>query len=109
MEQMFSALPFGVVLGLVLGKPIGITLAALALRATGKVRWPEGMDARAMIGMGMLCGIGFTMSLFIGSLAYASPYYEESVLGILAASVIASLLGLGWLRMVLPARPAGRD
>jgi NhaA family Na+:H+ antiporter len=108
MEQMFSALPFGVVLGLVLGKPIGITLAALALRATGKVRWPEGMDARAMIGMGMLCGIGFTMSLFIGSLAYASPYYEESVLGILAASVIASLLGLGWLRMVLPARPAGR-
>ena len=105
MDQVLSALPLGVVLGLVLGKPIGITLAALAMRATGKVRWPEGMDLRAMLGLGMLCGIGFTMSLFIGSLAYASPFYEESVLGILAASLIASLLGLGWLRLVLPVRP----
>ena len=104
MDQVFSALPLGVVLGLVVGKPIGITLAALAMRATGKVRWPDGMDVRAMVGMGLLCGIGFTMSLFIASLAYGSPFYEESVLGILAASVIASLLGLGWLRLVLPAR-----
>jgi NhaA family Na+:H+ antiporter len=98
-----------VVLGLVVGKPIGITLAALAMRATGKVRWPEGMDLKAMIGMGMLCGIGFTMSLFIGSLAYVSPYYEEAVLGILAASLIASVLGMAWLRAVLPARPATQD
>jgi len=109
MEQVFSALPFGVMLGLVVGKPIGITLAALAMRATGKVRWPEGMDLKAMIGMGMLCGIGFTMSLFIGSLAFQSPYYEESVLGVLAASVVASLLGMAWLRVVLPARPDPQD
>jgi len=109
MDQVFSALPLGVVLGLVVGKPIGITLAALAMRATGKVRWPEGMDLKAMAGMGMLCGIGFTMSLFIGSLAYVSPYYEESVLGILAASLIASILGMTWLRLVLPARQGGQD
>ncbi len=108
MEAAFAALPLGVLLGLVLGKPIGITLAALAMRATGRVRWPEGMDFKAMLGMGLLCGIGFTMSLFIASLAYTGLHYEESVLGILSASVIASLLGLAWLRVVLPARPETR-
>ena len=104
LADAFSALPLGVFLGLVLGKPVGITLAALALRATGRVRWPEGMDVRGMLGMGLLCGIGFTMSLFIGSLAYTGDHYQESVLGILAASLVASLVGLGWLRAVLPAR-----
>ena len=108
LDDAFAALPLGVFLGLVVGKPIGITLAALAMRATGRVRWPDGMDMRAMIGMGLLCGIGFTMSLFIASLAYVSPHYEEAVLGILAASLVASLLGMAWLRMVLPARPGGR-
>src|SRR5690606_10055833 len=108
MEAAFAALPLGVLLGLVLGKPIGITLAALAMRATGRVRWPEGMDFKAMLGMGLLCGIGFTMSLFIASLAYTGLHYEESVLGILSASVIASLLGLAWLRAALPAPPETR-
>jgi NhaA family Na+:H+ antiporter len=109
MDDVFSSLPLGIVLGLVLGKPVGITLAALAMRATGRIRWPDGMDVRAMIGMGLLCGIGFTMSLFIGSLAYTGLFYEEAVLGILAASVIASILGMAWLRAVLPARPGTRD
>lgn len=109
MDAVFSALPFGIVLGLVLGKPVGITLAAVLLRATGKVRWPDGMDLKAMIGMGLLCGIGFTMSLFIASLAYTGLLYDEAVLGILVASLIASILGLAWLRVVLPARPQARD
>ena len=109
LRDAFAALPLGVVLGLVLGKPVGIGVAALALRATGRVRWPEGMDTRAMLGMGLLCGIGFTMSLFIGSLAYTGDRYQEAVLGILAASVIATVLGLAWLRAVLPARGAARD
>jgi NhaA family Na+:H+ antiporter len=60
------------------------------------------MDVRAMLGLGLLCGIGFTMSLFIASLAYGDLRYEEAVLGVLAASVIAALLGLAWLRAVLP-------
>src|SRR5690606_40221801 len=73
------------------------------------LRWPEGMDFKAMLGMGLLCGIGFTMSLFIASLAYTGLHYEESVLGILSASVIASLLGLAWLRVVLPAPPRSEE
>ena len=77
---------------------------ALVMRATGLAKFPDGMDLRAMIGLGMLCGIGFTMSLFIGSLAFArSPlHYTESVIGVLIASVVAAVLGLVWLRMVLP-------
>jgi NhaA family Na+:H+ antiporter len=63
------------------------------------------MDLRAMLGLGVLCGIGFTMSLFIASLAYRDPLlYDEAVLGVLGASVIAAVLGYLWLRAVLPAR-----
>ncbi|GAB3755373.1 Na+/H+ antiporter NhaA [Lysobacter olei] len=98
-----AALPLGVVLGLVLGKPIGIVGAAVLMRAIGWARFPAGMDLRAMLGLGLMCGIGFTMSLFIASLAYRDPLlYEEAVLGILGASVIAAVLGILWLRAVLP-------
>ena len=100
-----AALPLGIVLGLVLGKPIGIVGAAVLMRAVGWAKFPAGMDLRAMLGLGLMCGIGFTMSLFIASLAYQDPLlYEEAVLGILGASVIAAVLGIVWLRAVLPSR-----
>jgi len=102
LQDALAALPLGIVLALVLGKPVGIVGAAMALRALGWARFPPGMDGRAMLGLGLLCGIGFTMSLFIASLAYADLRYEEAVLGVLGASVIAALLGLAWLRAVLP-------
>ena len=103
MSAVLQALPLGVVIGLVLGKPIGIVLAAVSLRALGWARFPDGMDVKSMIGLGVLCGIGFTMSLFIASLAYQETMqYDAAVLGILGASVIAAVLGLLWLRMVLP-------
>ena len=108
LAQLLDPIPAGIVLGLVLGKPIGIVGAALLMRATGLARFPDGMDLRAMLGLGLLCGIGFTMSLFIGSLAFSrSPlHYTESVIGILLASVVSAILGLLWLRMVLPRTPA---
>ncbi|MHB8913290.1 MAG: Na+/H+ antiporter NhaA [Lysobacter sp.] len=104
-EAVFAALPMGIMLGLVLGKPVGIVAAAMLMRALGWARFPAGMDVRAMIGLGLLCGIGFTMSLFIASLAYRDPLlYGEAVIGILGASVIAAVVGFVWLRAVLPAR-----
>jgi NhaA family Na+:H+ antiporter len=101
-SDALAALPLGIVAGLVLGKPIGIVGAAWTLRRFGGVRWPEGMDGRAMLGLGLLSGIGFTMSLFIASLAYTDVRYEEAVLGVLGASVCAAILGMLWLRAVLP-------
>ena len=108
MKDALAALPLGIALGLVLGKPIGIVGAALLMRTMGWARFPKGMDLRAMLGLGALCGIGFTMSLFIASLAYNDRLrYDESVLGILGASVLAAVLGFAWLRAVLPERRVG--
>ena len=104
LPDVAAALPLGVALGLLLGKPVGIVGAALGLRALGWARFPDGMDLRAMLGLGVLCGIGFTMSLFIASLAYTGLYYEEAVLGVLGGSLVSALLGFAWLRVVLPAR-----
>ncbi len=105
--DLLSPLPLGIALGLVLGKPVGIVGAALAMRAAGFARFPAGMDLRAMVGLGLLCGIGFTMSLFIGSLAFADDAlrYAESVVGVLLASTVSAVLGYLWLRVALARRP----
>ena len=106
LDDMLSPLPLGIAVGLVLGKPVGIVLAALLMRTSGLARFPDGMDLRAMLGLGVLCGIGFTMSLFIGSLGFARhpELYVQSVLGVLLASAVAAVLGCAWLYAVLPRR-----
>lgn len=106
--DMLTPLPMGVMVGLVVGKPVGIVGAAVLMRALRWARFPDGMDFRAMLGLGLMCGIGFTMSLFIASLAYRDPHlYEEAVLGVLLASLVSALLGYAWLRMTLPDRARG--
>lgn len=108
--DLVGTVPLGIALGLVLGKPIGIVGAAMAARALGLARFPDGMDNRAMIGMGLLCGIGFTMSLFIAGLAFADDgdLVQASVLGVLMASTVAALVGYCYLRAVLPPRQVRR-
>ena len=102
-NDVLAPVPLGIALGLVLGKPVGVVGAALLAHATGKVRYPEGMDLRSMVGLGLLCGIGFTMSLFIASLAYSDDgdLFRHAVLGVLLASVVAALAGYLWLRVTL--------
>lgn len=96
-------IPMGVMLGLLLGKPIGIFGAALLAKALRWSTFPQGVDMHAMFGMSVLCGIGFTMSLFIASLAFGDPLLQsEAVLGVFTASVLSALLGLLWLYVVLP-------
>lgn len=106
LDDLLSPLPLGIALGLVLGKPLGIVAAALAMRGLRLAHFPDGMGLGAMIGLGLLCGIGFTMSLFISSLAFASDAlrYTESVVGVLAASLIAAVIGLAWLRVAMRPR-----
>src|SRR3546814_10991051 len=109
MDDLLSPLPLGIALGLVLGKPVGIVAAAALMRVAGFARFPRGMNFPAMLGLGMLCGIGFTMSLFIGSLAFSREplLYTESVIGVLVASTVSALMGYAWWRVVLKTRPAG--
>jgi NhaA family Na+:H+ antiporter len=103
-SDVLAPVPLGIVLGLVLGKPVGIVAVALIARAAGIARFPEGMDLKAMLGLGMLCGVGFTMSLFISNLAYftiGGHFGEASVLGVLCASVVSASTGWLWLRFTL--------
>jgi NhaA family Na+:H+ antiporter len=92
----------GVTLGLVLGKPIGIlALSWLAVRLKLAalpigVRWPE------LLVVGTVAGIGFTMALFIAGLAFPpGPLNEVAKVGILAASVVAGVVGLVAGRLLL--------
>jgi NhaA family Na+:H+ antiporter len=98
-----TGLPLGITLGLVLGKTAGIALTALGLRAMGWASLPAGMTTASVVGLGLLCGIGFTMSLFIASLAYADGATQNlATAGVLAGSVVSAVLGWAWLRATLP-------
>jgi Na+:H+ antiporter, NhaA family len=88
----------GVILGLVLGKPIGVIGASLLAVRLGFARLPAGVRWRHMVGAGCLAGIGFTMSLFIGTLAFDDAQSMNHVrLGVLTGSVISALLGIAVL------------
>lgn len=99
-----SPIAWGVVLGLAVGKPIGIMLASwLAVRA-GAADLPAGVTWQHIHGAGWLGGIGFTMSLFVAGLAFADPaVLDIAKLGVLGASVVAGLVGFALLR-----RPSAR-
>jgi NhaA family Na+:H+ antiporter len=93
---------FGIILGLVVGKPLGITLLSWLMVRLGWGRLPEGTSVKYLLGAGMLGGIGFTMSIFIANLAFAdADLIQSSKVAVLAGSLAATLLGLGFLYGVL--------
>lgn len=98
----------GVIAGLVLGKFLGISLFSWAAIKAGIARLPAGVSWGQLTGAAWLGGIGFTMSLFISQLAFSDPLFaEQAKLGILVASALAAMIGLGWLLTVTrkPAAP----
>ncbi len=89
----------GLLAGLIIGKQIGITLASYLIVRSGVGALPDGVTWRHIYGAAWLCGIGFTMSLFIADLAYGtSETLTLAKFGILAASVLAGLVGYVLLR-----------
>jgi NhaA family Na+:H+ antiporter len=98
-----SVVTLGAFLGLLLGKPIGITLFVVLAGALGITRLPAGVGWAALIGVGFLAGIGFTMALFIAMLAFgASPALDQAKIGVLTASICAAVIGYFMLRVALP-------
>jgi len=104
--DLLQPLPLGIALGLLVGKQIGIVgFAWIAVKA-GLASLPEGVGWRKIHGLSLLAAIGFTMSLFIGNLAFADPAQVDAVkIGVLAGSVIAAVSGFILLRSALPDRP----
>jgi NhaA family Na+:H+ antiporter len=101
------ALPLGVAAGLFVGKQLGIVLAVLSCERLGIAPRPAGTSAVQIWGMALLCGIGFTMSLFISSLAFpTSPaLVEEAKLGVLGGSLLSAIVGALVLRMAARSTP----
>ncbi|MGB6064387.1 MAG: Na+/H+ antiporter NhaA [Desulfomonilaceae bacterium] len=88
----------GIILGLVLGKQIGIFTASLIAVKCGLAAMPAGVDFRHLYGASILCGIGFTMSLFIADLAFGqTAMLDAAKIGILAGSLLSFIIGTGVL------------
>ena len=102
--DLFSPLPMGIAVGLVGGKTIGVFLFSALAIWFGWSRLPEGAGWSGLLGVAVLCGIGFTMSLFIGSLAFEQDGLDYAVavrLGVLGGSAVAAVAGLLILRSAL--------
>jgi NhaA family Na+:H+ antiporter len=85
----------GLICGLVFGKPIGIVLFSWLATRSRVAAMLDGVSWRQVVGVGMLCGIGFTMSLFIANLAFGdAPLLETAKVAILAASVASGAAGV---------------
>jgi NhaA family Na+:H+ antiporter len=102
-DSLLQPLPLGIAAGLVLGKPIGIlSVTALAVKA-GLANLPDNCGWPHMVGAGCLAGIGFTMSLFIGGLAFESQELQNAVrAGVVVGSAISAMLGVAILFTAKP-------
>lgn len=104
-ETLGTALPIGIALGLLIGKPLGIYTFSWAAVKLGIAKLPEGINFKHIFAVSVLCGIGFTMSIFISSLAFGQANAEFDTyarLGILMGSTTAAVLGYFLLRFSLP-------
>ncbi len=96
LESLFDPLVLGVAMGLFIGKQMGIFGTSFLLVKLGIARLPEGTNWRHIYGVSVIAGVGFTMSLFIGILAFESHHLQEqATLGVITGSLLASLWG--WL------------
>lgn len=106
-SSLLSPAALGIIMGLILGKTVGITLFSYVAVKLRLADLPQGMTWRHVIGVGMLAGIGFTMSLFVAELAFANTpeTLNTAKAGVLVASLISGVLGYFYVRS-LPAPKA---
>ncbi|SIO72545.1 sodium/proton antiporter, NhaA family [Burkholderia sp. GAS332] len=99
LAALAAPLPLGIAAGLFVGKLVGVCGASTVLVRLGLARLPDGVSWRQLVGVAALCGVGFTMSLFIGSLAFEGPeYFTPLRLGVIAGSTLSGVAGYLLLR-----------
>ncbi|MDK9365498.1 Na+/H+ antiporter NhaA [Lelliottia wanjuensis] len=104
LSGLTSMLPMGIIAGLFIGKPLGISLFCWLALKLKLASLPQGTTFRQIMAVGVLCGIGFTMSIFISTLAFASMDPQLIVwakLGILTGSLLAAFTGYTLLKVKL--------
>ncbi len=107
--DLLAPLPLGIMLGLFAGKQIGVFGFAWLAARLGLCRLPEGVSWVQLYGVALLAGIGFTMSLFIGTLAFGDPEHAAAVrLGVLGGSILSGLAGYLVLRFATAPGMVGR-
>jgi NhaA family Na+:H+ antiporter len=106
-DALSSTVTWGVIVGLVVGKPVGITLFAWLAVRFGIAHMPKAVQIQHIAGVAGLGGIGFTMSLFIAELAFQSDTTAHLArVGVLIGSGVAGTMGYLLLRFTLPPEPS---
>lgn len=112
LDEVLSPVPMGIILGLFVGKQIGVFGFCWVMIKLGVAKLPEAMNWRLLYGSSLLCGVGFTMSLFIGSLAFETTgdnLIFQDRLGIIIGSLISGLLGYFIIKSSVKSLPESSD
>lgn len=106
-SDLLDTVPLGIAAGLFVGKQVGIFLLCFLAIKVGLARLPDGASWGSLYGVSILCGVGFTMSLFVGSLAFENVTLDADVifnerLGIIVGSLLSGIVGYAVLNLTLP-------
>lgn len=109
LESLLHPVPLGIAAGLFVGKQVGIFLLCFIAIKLGLARLPDGASWGSLYGVSILCGVGFTMSLFVASLAFENAVVDQSMifderLGIILGSLLSGVMGYIVLHLTLPRR-----
>lgn len=110
--SLFNPVPFGIMLGLFVGKPLGVMLCVGTIVLLGVARLPSGVNWFQLFGVAVLCGVGFTMSLFVGGLAFSeggAGYARIDRLGILVGSGLSAIVGYLLLSLATKKSPVNEQ
>ncbi len=100
--DLFHSVPLGIAAGLFIGKQMGVMVACWLIFKSGISKMPNGMNFQQIYGAALLCGVGFTMSLFIGGLAFeGGDYIFDERLGIIMGSIVSGIAGYIMLKITL--------
>ncbi|MGO2339428.1 MAG: Na+/H+ antiporter NhaA [Psychrobacter sp.] len=106
--ELFHSVPLGIAAGLFIGKQVGVMIMCWLIFKLGISTMPRGMNYKQIYGAALLCGVGFTMSLFIGGLAFAgeTTLFDER-LGIIMGSIVSGIAGYIMLKVSLKDNVSG--